>query len=270
VVDEVFHRYSVLAARALSAALNTDVGVRYAGARAGSGDDLLDHNPYVFIDLQADIPPAVLQMELSLARGLVEASMGGRPSAGAEGARPLTALEQRLLAPFFDVLTSELVACWPAADSAPRAVKARAGGAQKLAAIFDASPIQVVGLEITLFDVTERLNIVIPVHTVRSICQLSDSPVIAMPPPADHHVATVLQTLASSSICVRAEVHGLRIALGDLLALQVDDVLVGELSLDAPLTVLLNGIPKYKGRAVLSKGDRAIELRAQLPATSKA
>jgi flagellar motor switch protein FliM len=271
VVEQVFNRFSTLAARALSSILNSDVVVKYAGITAGSRNDLFDYNPYVVIDLQADIPPAVVQMELSLARCFVEASVGGKPSGGAVEARPITALEQRLLVPFFDLLTSGMVACWPKHNAVPRAAKARAGGgAARLAAIFDTAPIQIVGLEITLFEVTERMNIVIPVHTLRSICQLSDAPAITIAPTADHPVALVFQTLASTTICVRAEVHGMRMALGDLLTLQIDDVLVGELALAAPLTVHLNGLPKYEGRAVLVDGERAIELRTQLHATSKA
>jgi hypothetical protein len=56
------------------------------------------------------------------------------------------------------------------------------------------------------------------------------------------------------------EIEVFRTALIDIASLRPDDVLAGEVSLDAPLTVKLNGLVKYEAGAMQLDGERAVRL----------
>src|SRR5699024_6622124 len=103
--EQLFHRFATLAARRLSAHLNTDVLTTLTGFETISVEKLDEINPFHFIDLQDAEPPALLQFDLDLASLFVEASLGGKPSGDPVETRPLTALEMRVLAPYFGLLT---------------------------------------------------------------------------------------------------------------------------------------------------------------------
>jgi len=241
-------------APAASALLRCDVSVRLTGVAAAAEADFARtvEQPSCCFCLRADgeegEPGGQVRVELSqpAAAAMAQLLLGG-PAGGEEPARPLTAVERRVLCRLVELAGVSLSSVWPVGarprlrpcEDEPRPPGGQGAGGRRRGAVAT--------FELTLAGRAGALR----------ICVLGAQARGLLPPPARaRHVPLELT----------AAVEDTAIDASDLAAASPGDVLVTDTALDGEVTVRLGGIPKFAARLCDADGHRALKLTRRLVA----
>jgi flagellar motor switch protein FliM len=219
---------------------------------------------FLLLKLQPQQAIGVLQLDHSITFASLELLLGGRAQEPPEAARGFTALELKLLRPMFETLVDELKAVWRNKAQVSISLESAATDAERMKVLVSQGPLLTGRFDVSISGVQGSMTLAIPRHAIRSLCQEADSlqPVASISS-AEQRAKTV-RALQSTPVRLGAELRAASLSLRDVLALEVDDVIVGLASAQHPVTVSINGVSKYRAHVTRRDGERALVISDEI------
>ena len=121
----------------------------------------------------------------------------------------------------------------------------------------------VISFEVALGETRGMVNLCIPYNSIERISsRLSANSWVTYGRRAStpETVQQITQNLRSSKVEVRVQLAGTRITAGDLIGLRVGDIITTEKDVHRPLLVVVEQVPKFRARAGVFKGQKAIRV----------
>ena len=209
---------------------------------------------------------ALLNLPPRLALALVDRELGGA-GAFADEPRELTKMEARLLSPFIELVAAEWCGCWgeklefrptiQRTESCPRFVHTHPADETLL----------LVGLDLQIGDLTEQLQLVVPLSLVEPLLAKLDTnrqPAPASPKPAPAAPARWNAALDDLPVRLTAQWHGLELTAREIGNLKPGDVVPIKSGTNEQVQILLDATPKYQGSLGTLGSNWAIKIATVL------
>jgi flagellar motor switch protein FliM len=222
-------------------------------------------NPTCFNLLKAEPLEGNLILDLnpSILYPIIDRLLGGGRESGVTARRPLTEIELRIVSRITSLFLDELHHAWEnVLDLKLEVVRVESN--PQLAQIVPPNEVVVViSFELALGEVRGMVNLCIPYNAIERISgKLSANSWVAYGrrSATPESIEQIRQTLRSSLVQLDVRLASTRITTGELLGLQVGDVVTTEKDVRSPLLVRVEGIPKFRARAGAFKGHKAIRI----------
>jgi len=235
---------------ALSEMLRTGVDVRPAGAdRLAFGEFLRSlENPTHINLFKAEPLEGNLALEIrpSILYPMIDRLLGGGRETGTPYERPLTEIELRLASRITGAFLDELHRVWESTlDPPPKLIRVESDP-QKMQVATPGAAAVVIRFEPIMDQVTGSINLCIPCKWIE---QIGDTPAGS---PSD------------SLVEIEVPLAQTQISTSDLADLRVGDIITTEQRIDSPLTISVDGVPKYHARPGALEGHKAICIEGEV------
>jgi len=222
-------------------------------------------NPTCFNLLKAEPLEGNLILDLnpSILYPIIDRLLGGGRESGVMARRPLTEIELRIVSRITSLFLDELQHAWENVLELKLEV-VRVESNPQLAQIVPPNEVVVViSFELALGEIRGMVNLCIPYNAIERISgKLSANSWVAYGrrSATPESIEQIRQTLRSSLVELDVRLAGTRITTGELLGLQVGDVITTDKDVRSPLVVRVEGIPKFRARPGAFKGHKAIRI----------
>ena len=217
--------------------------------------NLVDANPLEG-QIIVDINPSILFP-------IIDRLLGGNTSSAAPTRRPLTEIELRLVSRITSLFLKEMQHAWENVLHLELEVD-RVESNPQLVQIIPANEVVIlVSFELTVGDTRGMVNLCIPFNSIERIShKLSANSWVSYSkrPPTPESMQIVGDSIASAPLEVVVELAKTKITTSDLISLRVGDIIASEKDIHEPLTVFVEGKPKFECSAGQFKGRKAIEI----------
>ncbi|MFV2065679.1 MAG: flagellar motor switch protein FliM [Pirellulales bacterium] len=232
-------------------------------------------NPTCFNLIQADPLESnlILDINPSILFPIIDRLLGGGSDAGLVARRPLTEIELRLVSRITKLFLEEMHHAWEnVLDLQPTVVRVESN--PQLVQIVPPNEVVVlISFELTLGDARGMINLCIPFNSIERIggkLTANSWASYGRKPSSPDDAEQISQQIAGSLVEMVARLATTRITTGDLISLRVGDIITTEHDVHAPVTVLVEGHPKFHAYPGAYKGRKAIEIDHLLEKKSKA
>jgi len=222
-------------------------------------------NPTCFNLLKAEPLEGNLILDLnpSILYPIIDRLLGGGRESGVTARRPLTEIELRIVSRITSLFLDELHHAWENVLELTLEV-VRVESNPQLAQIVPPNEVVVViSFELALGEIRGMVNLCIPYNAIERISgKLSANSWVAYGrrSATPESIEQIRQTLRSSLVELDVRLAGTRITTGELLGLQVGDVITTDKDVHSPLLVRVEGVPKFRARPGAFKGHKAIRI----------
>jgi len=227
-------------------------------------------NPTCFNLLKAEPLEGNLILDLnpSILYPIIDRLLGGGREAGVLARRPLTEIELRIVSRITGLFLDELHRAWENVLELRLEVVRVESNPQLVQIVPPNEVVVVISFELALGEVRGMVNLCIPYNTIERISgKLSANSWVAYGRrnATAESIAQISRSLRDSLVELRVRLASTRIATGELLSLQVGDIITTEKDLHSPLLVSVEGVPKFRAQAGSFKGHKAIRIAEVLP-----
>jgi flagellar motor switch protein FliM len=198
----------------------------------------------------------VLELNPALAFPLIECLLGGGKVKPLVVTREMTAIEQRILGGLLTLILQTLSLSWQSVATVEFSVESHESEPALLQVIAPNEAIVVIATEVQLGETSGMMSIGIPSSVVKLLRQKFDQQWTARKSTMTDESERILSLVHSSQLALEARVEGSNVYFEDLLALQEGDVLQFDTTLEQPVVLRVNGLPKYLGNVMISNGRR--------------
>jgi flagellar motor switch protein FliM len=198
----------------------------------------------------------VLELNPALAFPLIECLLGGGKVKPLVVNREMTAIEQRILGGLLTLILQTLSLSWQSVATVDFSVESHESEPALLQVVAPNEAIVVIATEVQLGDTSGMMSIGIPSSVVKLLRQKFDQQWTARKSTMTDESERILSLVHASQLALEARVEGSTVYFEDLLALQEGDVLQFDTTLDQPVVLRVNGLPKYLGNVMISNGRR--------------
>ncbi len=222
-------------------------------------------NPTCFNLLKAEPLEGNLILDLnpSILYPIIDRLLGGGRESGTMARRPLTEIELRIVSRITCLFLDELHHAWENVLELKLEV-VRVESNPQLAQIVPPNEVVVViSFELALGEIRGMVNLCIPYNAIERISgKLSANSWVTYGrrSATPESIEQIRQTLRSSLVELDVRLAGTRITTGELLGLQVGDVITTDKDVHSPLLVRVEGVPKFRARPGAFKGHKAIRI----------
>jgi flagellar motor switch protein FliM len=222
-------------------------------------------NPTCFNLLKADPLEGhlILDINPSILYPIIDRLLGGGRDSSIVTRRPLTEIELRLVSRITGLFLDELKRAWENILKLDLAVVRVESNPQLVQIVPPNEVVVLIGFELTLGELRGMMNLCIPFNSIERIGhKLTSESWVAY----GRHGATpeTMQRIASNLhgalVEVVVELADTRITTGDLIGLRVGDIITTEKDIHGPLSVNIEGVPKFFARPGAYKGRKAIQV----------
>lgn len=210
----------------------------------------------------------VLELNPALAFPLIECLLGGGKVKPLVVTREMTAIEQRILGGLLTLILQTLSLSWQSVATVNFSVESHESEPALLQVVAPNEAIVVIATEVQLGDTSGMMNIGIPSSVVKLLRQKFDQQWTARKSSITDESERILSLVYSSRLALEARVEGSTVYFEDLLELQEGDVLQFDASLEQPVVMRVNGLPKYTGSVMIANGRRAFAVSGRTEMTS--
>ena len=205
----------------------------------------------------------ILDINPSILFPIIDRLLGGTASGPAHPRRPLTEIELRLVSRITDLFLNEMKIAWENVVELDLEVE-RVESNPQLVQIIPANEVVVlVSFELIVGETRGMVNLCIPFNSLERIGnKLTSNSWVSY----SKHAATsetinsVANRISDAPVEVVVELAHTNITTRDLIDLSVGDIIASEKDVNQPLTVLVEGRPKFHARPGQFKGRKAIEV----------
>lgn len=205
----------------------------------------------------------ILDISPTLSYAIIDRMLGGDATHGEAIRRPLTEIENRLMGRVIKVFFEHLKSSWENIVQLDFKVERLESNPQLVQIVPPNEVVILVGLEVTLGRNRGMINLCIPFNTVeRFNSQLSSNGWVGY----SRNRATgetrtaVARSVDSAPVELVVTLARSTIKTGDLLQLNVGDIITTEKDSKQPLEIAIQNVPKLNGRAGSFKGKKAIRI----------
>ncbi len=256
---------------ALSALLRTIVEVKLTSV------DQLTYSEFVFslenptcfnlIDAEPLEGQLILDINPSLLFPIIDRLLGGSTSSAPPARRPLTEIELRLVSRITDLFLAEMQHAWENVLEFHLKVDRVESNPQLVQIIPANEVIVLISFEVTVGETRGMMNLCIPFNSIERIShKLSANSWVSYSkrPPTQESIQQISNHIADASVEVVVELAQTTISTADLVGLKVGDIIASEKDIHQPLTVSVEGRPKFQAKPGQYKGRKAIEVVAPI------
>jgi flagellar motor switch protein FliM len=202
---------------------------------------------------------AVLELNPSLVFPIIEILLGGSGKQSPKLNREVTEIELKLLESLFRIILQDLQGAWRSVANIAFAIESIETETQALRILAPQEAVVAIGIEIRIGETSGMMNLAIPSIVVKMMRQKFDRHWSIRKLDSDPlRRAQILQRIRHSPLCVDAVLTGASLSVRELASLEVGDVVALPQPVRTPITLRVNGVPKYQGRLIGIDGKRAV------------
>jgi flagellar motor switch protein FliM len=212
---------------------------------------------------------AVLEMNPSLVFPLIEMLLGGSPKIVTTRIdREITEIEHSILDSIYRIILNDMRDAWGGVADIAFSIGSRETEPAMLQILAPNEAVVAISMEVRVGDNSGMMNIGIPSIIIKMLRQKFDQQwSVRKSESTLSEQERMFRLIRSASISVDARLEGPTLSAQSLLGLAVGDTVVLDYPLSRPVTLKINGKPKFLGQIVESGYTRAIQLDGAIAAS---
>jgi flagellar motor switch protein FliM len=203
----------------------------------------------------------VLEINPSIAFPIIDRLLGGSGEDVVAPERPLTDIENRLVAKIVQPLLNLLKEMWSNIKNIDFAIADIQSNPQLLQVAPPHDPVVMVSFRLRMSDASGLMSLCIPYATIEPIMsKFTTQNWFAASRKADRetNLTQITRSLAEADLNVVADLAVTQITVRELLDLEVGDLLKTDASMDSEAIIYVEGKPKFKGRPGRNRRNKAV------------
>lgn len=207
---------------------------------------------------------AILELNPGLAFPMIETLLGGGKVKSMVVQRELTTIERQILDSLLVLILQNLSIAWQSVAAIDFAVESHETEPGLLHILPPNEAIVSIATEVQIGENASMMNIGIPSSVVRLLRQKSDQQWSARKVISEEETERTLAAVGNAKINVDARIEGSMVRFDDLLQLAEGDILQFEQKATDPVSLMVNGLPKYMGKVMLSRSRKAVSIEERI------
>ena len=206
---------------------------------------------------------AVMELTPSLIFPMIELLLGGGGRQPVTLTREITEIELKLLQSLFRIMLQDLQGAWRSVVNLEFALETVETETQSFRVLAPQEAVVAIGIEMRIGEASGMMNLAIPSVILKMMRQKFDQQWTARKVetgPAKR--AEVLKKLRAAKVRLEATMGAPSISIRDLVSLEAGDVLLVDHPAKTMMTLKVNGIEKYLGRALSAGGKMAFAVES--------
>lgn len=207
----------------------------------------------------------ILDISPPLAYAVIDRMLGGDPVPGEAIRRPLTEIETRLIGRVVRLFLEQLKIAWQNVVPLDFRIDRTESNPQLVQVVPPNEVVILIGFEVVLGKNRGMMNLCIPFNTIeRFNSQLSRSGWVGYSKmsPTDGSRGRIKRNVDAAPVDIVVTLARSTIRTKDLLELAVGDIIATEKSVDTPLELAIQNVPKFDARAGAFKGKKAVRIES--------
>ncbi len=205
----------------------------------------------------------ILDINPSLSYTIIDRMLGGDPTPGEVIRRPLTEIETRLMHRVVKLFLTHLQDAWQNVLTLELGIESTESNPQLVQIVPPNEVVILISFEVVIGKNRGMVNLCIPFNTIEKYnSQLSRNGWVGYgrEQPSDVTRQRIEYNIDEAPVSVVVTLAKSRISTGDLLALNVGDVIATEKEVTEPLELLIQGVHKFDARPGSFKGKKAVRI----------
>ncbi|HXP86439.1 MAG TPA: flagellar motor switch protein FliM [Bryobacteraceae bacterium] len=208
---------------------------------------------------------ALLEISPSLVFPILEMLLGGDGLGSKHIDREITEIEHHILDGLLRIILQDLRTAWHTVTAIEFSIDGHKTEPQLLQILAPNEAVVCITMEVRIGETTGTMNLGIPSILVKMLRQKFDQQWTsrrAVSTEGEHERA--LRLLRPAELRIDARLEGARMRVDTLLELQEGDVVAFDYPVSRPLSVTVNGAPRYRGEVVAAGRKRAVQVQELL------
>ncbi len=261
----------------LSGFLRTIVEIRVVTAEQMTYSEFTSSlpNPTSFNLIEAPVLGGQLCLEISplIIYPIIDRLLGGSNENIFIPQRPLTIIETRLIKKILDRAVTALIEAWETVKEIDFKLGALESNPQIVQIVPPNEVVVVLGFELKLGDRAGTMSLCIPFTVIESL--IEDIAAQSWFQSGrhgsnDHWSKLVGQRIADAALDISAVLAETTITMADLRSLEIGDMLTTEKPADSPVTIAVEGVPKFIAQLGQFRSNRAVRILEPIEAAEPA
>jgi flagellar motor switch protein FliM len=205
----------------------------------------------------------ILDINLSLLFPIIDRLLGGGSDPTPPARRPLTEIELRLVSRITDLFCKEMKQAWENVMELDLSIDHVESNPQLVQIVPPNEVVVLISFELTIGDARGMMNLCIPFNSIERIStRLSANSWVSYgkKTATPDNIKRISSQLKDALVEVVVDLAETNISTSDLIGLRVGDIIATEKDVQRPLTVSVEGRPKFHAQPGVFKGHKAIQL----------
>jgi flagellar motor switch protein FliM len=205
----------------------------------------------------------ILDINLSLLFPIIDRLLGGGSDPTPPARRPLTEIELRLVSRITDLFCKEMKQAWDNVMELDLSIDHVESNPQLVQIVPPNEVVVLISFELTIGDARGMMNLCIPFNSIERIStRLSANSWVTYgkKTATPDNIKRISSQLKDALVEVVVDLAETNISTSDLIGLRVGDIIATEKDVERPLTVSVEGRPKFHAQPGVFKGHKAIQL----------
>ena len=205
----------------------------------------------------------ILDINLSLLFPIIDRLLGGGSDPTPPARRPLTEIELRLVSRITDLFCKEMKQAWENVMELDLSIDHVESNPQLVQIVPPNEVVVLISFELTIGDARGMMNLCIPFNSIERIStRLSSNSWVSYgkKTATPDNIKRISSQLKGALVEVVVDLAETNISTSDLIGLRVGDIIATEKDVERPLTVSVEGRPKFHAQPGIFKGHKAIQL----------
>ena len=205
----------------------------------------------------------ILDINLSLLFPIIDRLLGGGNDPTPPARRPLTEIELRLVSRITDLFCKEMKQAWENVMELDLSIDHVESNPQLVQIVPPNEVVVLISFELTIGDARGMMNLCIPFNSIERIStRLSSNSWVSYgkKTATPDNIKRISSQLKDALVEVVVDLAETNISTSDLIGLRVGDIIATEKDVERPLTVSVEGRPKFHAQPGVFKGHKAIQL----------
>lgn len=205
----------------------------------------------------------ILDINPSILYPIIDRLLGGGREASPLARRPLTQIERLLVKRITDLFLSELAQAWKNVLDLQLEVVRVESNPQLVQIVPPNEVVVLISFEVALGEIRGMLNLCIPYNSIERISgKLSANSWVTYGKrkASEESIQQIGRALRNSLVELKVRLAQTRITTGELVGLQVGDIVTTQKDIRSPMLVSVEGIPKFHAAPGSFKGHKAFQI----------